>query len=219
MTPDDTDSLIERLSARVPAASSRRLSLKQWGLVGASILLSASLSPLWFAHRAEGWENMHYAVRDIVLFLVLLSAVLAGLTLARPGQPIGRTVLIPGLLAVVALVVGSTFELATAASGEHLHVIFGRTARECPFRVLGLGMIVMPLLLLAFRSGAPTHPVKAGLAAGLIAGSAGALIYAQFCTEQTMTFVTLWFGLGIALAGAVGAVLGPWTLRWHPGPA
>ena len=38
--------------------------------------------------------------------------------------------------------------------------------------------------------------------------------YALSCTELSPAFVAIWYSLGIALAGALGAVLGPRILRW-----
>jgi hypothetical protein len=54
----------------------------------------------------------------------------------------------------------------------------------------------------------------AGLAAGVFAGSLAALGYALACPEVSITFVAIWYSLGIALAGALGAFLGPRVLRW-----
>ena len=42
----------------------------------------------------------------------------------------------------------------------------------------------------------------------------GAFGYALSCTELSPAFVAIWYSLGIGLAGALGAALGPWTLRW-----
>jgi len=68
--------------------------------------------------------------------------------------------------------------------------------------------------LWALRGLAPTRPRAAGLAAGLLAGGLGAFGYALSCTELSPAFVAIWYSLGIALAGALGAALGPRILRW-----
>ena len=66
----------------------------------------------------------------------------------------------------------------------------------------------------ALRGLAPTRPRAAGLAAGLLAGAVGATGYALSCSELSMAFVAIWYTLGIALAGGLGALLGPRLLRW-----
>jgi hypothetical protein len=38
--------------------------------------------------------------------------------------------------------------------------------------------------------------------------------YALACPEVSLTFVAIWYSLGIALAGVLGAFLGPRVLRW-----
>jgi hypothetical protein len=68
--------------------------------------------------------------------------------------------------------------------------------------------------LWALRGLAPTQARAAGLAAGLLAGGLGAFGYALACTELSPAFVAVWYSLGIGMAGALGAALGPLTLRW-----
>jgi hypothetical protein len=69
-------------------------------------------------------------------------------------------------------------------------------------------------VLWAMRGLAPTRARMAGLAAGLLAGAVGAAGYALACGETAMTFVAIWYSLGIAMTGALGALLGPRLLRW-----
>ncbi|MFM8989141.1 MAG: NrsF family protein [Alphaproteobacteria bacterium] len=42
----------------------------------------------------------------------------------------------------------------------------------------------------------------------------GAIGYALHCPEAALAFVATWYTAGIALAGALGAALGPRVLRW-----
>ena len=64
------------------------------------------------------------------------------------------------------------------------------------------------------RGLAPTRPRMAGLAAGVFAGSLAALGYALACPEVSITFVAVWYSLGIALSGLLGCALGGRILRW-----
>lgn len=64
------------------------------------------------------------------------------------------------------------------------------------------------------RSLAPTRLHSAGFAAGFLAGAVGAASYALVCSEASVTFVAVWYMLGIALTGLLGALLGQPALRW-----
>ena len=61
---------------------------------------------------------------------------------------------------------------------------------------------------------APTRPALAGAFSGLVAGAAGALVYAWHCPEMAAPFIATWYLLGIAGPAVVGALLGPMLLRW-----
>ena len=54
----------------------------------------------------------------------------------------------------------------------------------------------------------------AGAAAGLGAGAWAATIYCLHCPEASALFVLTWYSLGILLATAIGALVGPRFLRW-----
>jgi hypothetical protein len=64
------------------------------------------------------------------------------------------------------------------------------------------------------RQLAPTRPILAGGCAGLLAGAAGAWVYAFHCNESAAPFMAIWYTLGIAAAGLLGAATGRWVLRW-----
>jgi hypothetical protein len=80
--------------------------------------------------------------------------------------------------------------------------------------VLVLSLAALAGSIWAVRGLAPTRPGAAGFAAGLLAGSLGAFGYSLSCPEASPAFVAIWYTLGIAFTGAVGAALGPRVLRW-----
>jgi hypothetical protein len=84
----------------------------------------------------------------------------------------------------------------------------------CPFYVLALAVPIFAGLLWSFRRLAPTRLRAAGAAAGLAAGAWAATIYCLHCPEASAIFVLTWYTLGIVLAAAIGALLGPRVLRW-----
>jgi hypothetical protein len=60
----------------------------------------------------------------------------------------------------------------------------------------------------------PTNLRAAGAIAGLTSGGVGAAVYALHCPESAAPFIVIWYSLGMAAAGALGALLGPRLLRW-----
>jgi hypothetical protein len=119
------------------------------------------------------------------------------------------------VLAVVALMAlaGWVTYLATPATDRGV-ALFGHSWLRCPWGVLGLSLPALAGSFWALRGLAPTRPHAAGLACGLFAGALGAAGYALACTEQSVTFIALWYSAGIAMSGALGAALGPRLLRW-----
>jgi hypothetical protein len=135
---------------------------------------------------------------------------------ARLGRPLARTT---GPLRLLALVVAAMavlggLALLAAPADQRMVALLGHSWSRCPFYVLGLSVPALAAALWALRGLAPTQARAAGLAAGLLAGALGAFGYALACTELSPTFVAVWYSLGIGMAGALGAALGPLTLRW-----
>jgi hypothetical protein len=119
------------------------------------------------------------------------------------------------LLVVAAIMVLlGVIALLTAPAGGHVAAVLGHSWARCPVNVLLLSLPALAGALWALRGLAPTRPRGAGLAAGLLAGGVGALGYSLSCTELSPAFVAVWYSMGIALTGGLGAMLGPWLLRW-----
>ena len=153
------------------------------------------------------WVKLAYALA--------LAAAAAWLT-GRLARPAARTN--GAALAVAAVVAGMTVLgavwLFAAAPGERVRDMLGHSWAFCPWGVLLLSRPGLAAVLWALRGLAPTRPRAAGLAAGLLAGALGAAGYALACVEQSLAFVALWYTLGIAACGMLGAALGPRVLRW-----
>jgi len=135
---------------------------------------------------------------------------------ARLGSPVARArgpliVLMP-VIAVMALL--GVMAVLAAPAGDRLAAVLGHSWARCPRNILLLSLPTLAGALWALRGLAPTRPRLAGLAAGLLAGGVGAFGYALSCTELSVAFVAVWYSLGITLAGGLGALLGPWLLRW-----
>jgi len=135
------------------------------------------------------------------------------LRLSRPGVPMGRVA-----LAVVAPVLAmwllAAFTLLGAASGERAALLLGMSWSVCPFYIAALSMPAFIAALWAMRGLAPTRPVLAGAASGLLSGAIGALAYSLYCPEMAAPFIGIWYLLGMMIPVVLGGVLGRRLLRW-----
>jgi hypothetical protein len=209
-----TDSLIEMLARGAGPAPRAVAARRLLPAAGLGLLVSAGLAltvtgppPPDMLQTPALWMKLAYAG--------LLAAAAGWLTakLSRPAAPLAPAQ--RSLLAVLAamLLLGLVALLA-APAGERMDTLLGHSWLRCPRNVLALSLPALAAALWAVRGLAPTRPRAAGGAAGLFAGALGAFGYALSCTENSPAFVAVWYTLGIALAGALGAALGPRVLRW-----
>jgi hypothetical protein len=209
-----TSDLIVALSAGAGPAPravvARRLlpsALLALALAAAAALVGMGPAPAQMLGGVALWTKLAYAAS------LALSAGWLAARLARPAAST-RAPRRLVLAIVAAMAVLGAASLIAAPSGERLVHLLGDSALQCPWNVLALSLPGLAASLWALRGLAPTRPRAAGLAAGLLAGAIGAMAYALACHEASITFVALWYSLGIALSGALGAVLGPRLLRW-----
>ena len=176
-------------------------------LAAAISLLAIGPAPAEMISGAALWTKLAYAA------LLGLSAGWLTARLARPAAPT-RTPRRLVLAVVASMAVLGVVSLLATPSGERVPHVLGQSALQCPWNVLALSVPALVASLWALRGLAPTRPRAAGMAAGLFAGAIGAFAYALACRELSVTFVALWYSLGIALSGVSGALLGPRVLRW-----
>ena len=209
-----TDDLIALLAdtpapARAPA---RTLAL---GL-GAGVVVSFAimLASVGLRHDFDAalatpmfWMKFGYALALAALALPLL------LSLSRPTGQLTRGIyllLLPlGIFALMAI-----DRLMGAAPDERMHLIMGDTWKACSRTIFILSLPVLAGVFLSLRQLAPTRLVAAGAIAGILAGAMGTFVYAFHCFENAAPFIAIWYTLGMASVGALGGLLGRWTLRW-----
>jgi hypothetical protein len=209
-----TDTLIDMLSRNAGPApralAARRLSPAAL----AGLLVSTLASVTWLGAlpaptfaTAVPWAKMAYA-GALALAAGWLTA-----SLSRPAAPLRRpwrlTVAVVAMMAVL-----GAASLVFEPAGGRVQALLGHSWSSCPWSVLALSLPGLGAALWALRGLAPTQPRAAGFAAGLMAGSTGAFGYSLSCPEASSAFVAVWYSLGIALTGLLGAVLGPRVLRW-----
>jgi hypothetical protein len=211
-----TDELIGRLADDLRPVHPRAMSRLLWGAVVASGLVAAIAMNMWLGMRPDmataPMTMMFWSKFSYTLAIALLGTA-ATLVLARPD---GRTrwpwLAAVGLLAVVLLL--AVVQLVRAEPDSMMPLVFGGTAMICPWRIIVLSLPILFASILALRRFAPRSPTLAGLAAGVMSGGFGAWVYSFACAEDGMMFMALFYTLGIALVGGLGAVLGRYLLRW-----
>jgi hypothetical protein len=209
-----TDDLIGLLAAHggpAPAPrDGRRLALAAALVLPVLVALVAAV---------EGLVPLSLWPESATLWKLGYAAVLAAAgvwLLRRAGRP-GVGVLLPGMALAGLLAVVATVGLAdwlAIPPGMQLGKLAGHSALVCPVAILAMSVPMLGLALWAARGLAPTRPVLAGAAAGLLAGGVAALAYGLACTEGALVFVAVWYSLGMALACGLGALAGRWLLRW-----
>jgi hypothetical protein len=212
----NTEQLIASLSAEVPRVPSHALARRIVLGVAAGSVFALVLVSLLLGIRPdlqEAIQGFPFWMKWTYSLSLGAGAAYAVSRLARPVP--GRLRALWALLAPVLVLAGIGIgELASTPREEWLAMWLGNSWRMCPWIVLALAVPIFTGLLWSFRRLAPTRLRAAGAAAGLAAGAWAATIYCLHCPEASAIFVLTWYSLGILLATAAGALLGPRLLRW-----
>lgn len=130
-------------------------------------------------------------------------------SVGRPGREPGWR--IAWLLVPVGVVgLAAVLEVVQRASAD----LLGSSWPTCLISISLMSLPVFAGVVWAFQSLAPTRLRLAGFLAGLLSGATAAFLYALYCEETTASFLVTWYSVGILLAAAGGALLGPRLLRW-----
>jgi hypothetical protein len=211
-----TDDLIADLAGRLEPVRgievARTLSIGlAAGMAGSALLMAATIGVRHDIVAAMGAEAFW------LKFLYTFAVALAGLWLvermSRPGADT-RTPAFLIAVPVLILMAMMAMQMEKADAPTRHALLMGHSADVCSAWIAGLALPLFGGLFWALRQLAPTRLASAGAAAGLLAGSAAATVYAFHCTESTETFIAIWYTAGIALTTLLGAALGRWMLRW-----
>ncbi len=210
-----TEDLVEHLSAQAsPAGMDRRprmlgMALAAGAVVSVAVLIAwLGLRPLDAAMvQSAFWMKASYS---------LALALSGGLIVWRLASPTGRVGRAPYVLAAAMAAVGvlAIAQLMRADSEPMGPMVFGHTWKWCALRIITLSLPLTLAFSLAMRRLAPTRLTLAGAAVGLLAGGLAAAIYGLYCQETSAVFLALWYTLGVAASGLVGALVGPRLMRW-----
>jgi hypothetical protein len=158
-------------------------------------------------HTPIFWAKMAFPASLAVLTVFLAARE------ARPGMAAGKLWAAP-FLPVLVVWGAAAAVLYTTPPEARMPLVMGHTWRSCPFNILLLSVPSFIAVFWAIRGLAPTHLRLAGTAGGLLAGSLATTAYCFHCPEMSVAFWAVWYLLGMLLATALGALLGPRVLRW-----
>lgn len=212
-----TDELIALLATGAgpvePEFASRRFSMSLgWG-VSATILAMA----IMLGVRPDIGEAVSKPMFWLKLgfpLIIALAMYHAASVLARPGTRLGRAPAATLAAVLAAVWITAVIGLLNAVPGSRSTLVFGDTWLFCLVSIPLLSIPVFVAAIWAMKGLAPTRPTLAGAAAGLLAGSVSATVYALHCPELAPPFIATWYVLGMAVPTLAGAVLGPSVLRW-----
>ncbi len=212
----NTDQLISTLAGDVKPVRRNAVGVRlAFGiLIGA--LVSAALVIAMLGPRPDLGTAMHgfgFWMKWTYTISLSAIAIYATARLARPNPGRLRALWLIAIPILLLTGVG-VMELVRTPTSEWLSMWLGYSWSKCPWLVLALAMPIFIGLLWSFRRLAPTRLRAAGAAAGLAAGAFAATVYCLHCPEVSAIFVLTWYTLGILLAAAFGALVGPRLLRW-----
>lgn len=212
-----TDDLIAALSSDLEPARPRAVGSRLALGLGLGAAVSAAAMVLWLGVRADlmhammtgpFWMKFAYALSVAALGFGLIDR------LARPdgeGGMFGPLILVP----LGVMIVLSAYQLTGLNHAERMHLMMGASWQVCARNIVILSIPVFAGLFWSLRALAPTRLTAAGAVAGMLAGAAGTFIYEFHCNESAAPFVAIWYTLGIASVGLLGAVCGRILLRWQ----
>ena len=209
-----TANLIEALVAD-RAARGRPLG---WVLAGALVVGGAASLAMFLVElgvRADIAEALATWRFELKVAMVLLALGLAFSLCVSWSRPVTSGRAGWRLLPLAALAVAAVaIELAALPSAEWIARLVGSNAVICLTTIPPLAVAPLAAVLWILRSGAPASPALAGAAAGLLAATAAAVLYAFHCFDDSPLFVVTWYVLAAVPIVVIGAIVGRRLLRW-----
>ena len=211
-----TDDFVSMLATGVapvgPDVSGKRFSLALSAGALAAALVMLGMFGLNPQLRAAALLPMFW-VKLVFPAALGLVAVLLAQRLSHPGMRLGAAAK-AWAGPVIAMALLALLVWLDAPPEERLDLIFGKTWKVCSRNIAIVAAPVFAAVLWAMKGLAPTRLVLAGASAGLLAGAVGTVVYALHCQQIAAPFIFVWYGGGMLLCAAIGAVLGPRVLRW-----
>lgn len=207
-----TNDFIAQLSRDAGAVRRRRGHGLFFACMAAGLAIAALAVVLVLGVRPDAAQ----AVSAIALKTVYALAAIAALfplvsRLLEPATTL-RAVARPVFLFVAVSIAAALASLYVDQSWHGLRLEAGFP--ECVKRVPLLAAPTAILLFLSARAYAPTRLALAGAAIGALSAAVAILAYAWFCGIDSMAYVGVWYLATMLVSAALGALAGPWVLRW-----
>jgi hypothetical protein len=212
----NTDELVSLLATGSEAVDTRLPMRRYLIAVVAGTAVATLLTAEWLGFRPTLVRDLSvpmFWAKEAFCAALGAAGLVAVARLARPGSRLGwvrAAVAAP----VIAMWLLAAVALLTANPQNRAELIFGQTARVCPFLIALISTPLFVGIFGAMKGLAPTRLRLAGAAGGFAAGSVAALAYSMHCPELAAPFLGIWYMLGILIPAAVGAWAGPRLLRW-----
>lgn len=211
-----TEQLIKLLVADLEPVDSRRISraLVIAMVAGAAAAFGAMFLFLGPHPETFDGENSRFLTTKLIFAsgVVAMAAVFLP-QIARPGAE-GRDFLVFVSLPFLAIAALASETLGSAHWSMWGNIIVGNTWLACLFTIPLLAIVPFLALVWALRIGAPTALMRAGAAAGLVAGGLSAMACSLPCLDDSFPSIAVWYGLPIGICAILGAKLAPNLLRW-----
>ncbi|MBN9584300.1 MAG: hypothetical protein BGN84_17910 [Afipia sp. 62-7] len=211
-----TDELLDLLSTgdvRIDRGSHSR-TIGTAAMIGVAAAVAGVAAVLGFRPNFTDLRAIGLLVLKLSFTVTIVALGFLYLTkLARPGGERRTRPVLVVVPFVVVLGIGLV-NLSLAPPSHWEAMIVGDQWLECLLSIPIIAVIPFAATIWAVRKGAPTDLRLAGAAAGLFAGGVSAMAYALHCMDDSLPFVTVWYGGTILLCTLAGAVLGPRLLRW-----
>jgi hypothetical protein len=212
----NTDRLIDLLSSNLEPI--RRGGFERSLVLRLVIAAAGAFGLMWMTIGPRA--NLGAHVEWITLKLLFALGVIGSATpiLIRSARPGRSRVMYYVLVLLPFVAVGAASAVALSSSpATWRQMLLGATTispARCVLCIMGFAAIPLLALIHVLRDGAPTQPSVCGAAAGLAAGGVGAAAYALACASDSIPFIAVWYDAAIGAYAILGALAGPWLLRW-----
>lgn len=213
-----SDPLIESLAADLKPVNRHRIGRSLTLCLIASLVLGAAV--FWLlpgltirADLADAVQGASFWLKSGFTGVLAIIGYASLRRLSRPGGTARAAVCLPVAVWLTLALIATVSVIITPVE-SWTGWILRPTALRCVIDIVLISLPIIAVFFFAVRQGAPTRLAMAGWASGLAAGGIGATIYSMGCPESSIGFLAVWYALGIALTGLIGALSGRQLLRW-----
>ena len=210
-----TDQLIDSLAANLQPVDRSRVSRRL--CIALAIGLAASIGEiLLFIGPYQGLDGRGLVGLFSQLPLTFGIVVITAIFLFRSTHPGVEVRGVPALASfpVGAIVAFAAVGLMLTHRFDSVGMTVDNSSLACLLYIPLFAIVPFTAVAWALRTGAPTHLVRAGAAAGLISGALSASACALPCANNQYVAVALCHGLALEICAGLGAIVGPRILRW-----